>query len=157
VTNTATPTIRLDATPSRLSDQCPTSIFPPIFMPNALSAAALPIYHGLGQAQNNAGLHAQCLDNAGTHSVSSIPCCHSSNVEQFASSCPNCTYYSPHSDVQNVHTVPRHNTVQDMASHFSLHSKAKGSLIYSMEPKPRPIQCLPFLSCYEQRQQTRKM
>jgi len=28
-----------------------------IFMPNALSTATLPIYPGLGQAMNNAGLH----------------------------------------------------------------------------------------------------
>ena len=29
----------------------------PHFMPNARSAATLPIYLGLGQASNNAGLH----------------------------------------------------------------------------------------------------
>ena len=34
----------------------PTSIIPLIFTPNALSAATLPIYPGLGQAPNNAGL-----------------------------------------------------------------------------------------------------
>ena len=32
-----------------------------IFMPNALSAATLPIYLVLGQTQNNAGLHTQWL------------------------------------------------------------------------------------------------
>ena len=34
---------------------------PPIFTPNALSAATLPIYPGLGQAPNNAGLHTRWL------------------------------------------------------------------------------------------------
>jgi len=29
----------------------------PHFMPNALSSTTLPIYPGLGQAPNNAGLH----------------------------------------------------------------------------------------------------
>jgi len=45
-----TPTIRLGATPSRLiSDPPPSS---PIFTPDALPAATLPLYPGLGQAQN---------------------------------------------------------------------------------------------------------
>ena len=35
----------------------PTSIIAPIFTRNALSAATLPIYPGLGQAPNNAGWH----------------------------------------------------------------------------------------------------
>jgi len=50
-------TICLEATPSGLSvPPGPTSITPH-FLPNALSAATLPIYPGLGQAPNNAGLH----------------------------------------------------------------------------------------------------
>jgi len=45
-----TPTIRLGATPSGLiSDPPPT---PPIFTPDALPAATLPLYPGLGQAPN---------------------------------------------------------------------------------------------------------
>ena len=45
-----TSTIRLSATPSGLiSDQPPSS---PFFMPEALPAATLPIYPGLGQASN---------------------------------------------------------------------------------------------------------
>ena len=34
------------------TNQRPTSIFPPIFIPDTLSAATLPIYTGLGQAPN---------------------------------------------------------------------------------------------------------
>jgi len=45
-----TPTIRLGATPSRLiSDPPPSS---PIFTSDAIPAATLPIYPGLGQAPN---------------------------------------------------------------------------------------------------------
>jgi len=33
----------------------------PIFTPNAISATTLPVYLGLGQAQNNAGLHTRWL------------------------------------------------------------------------------------------------
>ena len=39
------------------TNQQSTSISPPIFMPDALPAATLPIYPGLGQAQEYAGLH----------------------------------------------------------------------------------------------------
>ena len=39
------------------SNQRATSIMPPIFMSDALPAATLPIYPGLGQTQENAGLH----------------------------------------------------------------------------------------------------
>jgi len=39
------------------TNQQSTSINPPIFMPDALPAATLPIYHGLGRAQEYAGLH----------------------------------------------------------------------------------------------------
>jgi len=39
----------------------PTSIIAPIFTRNALSAATLPIYPGLGQAPNNAGWHTRWL------------------------------------------------------------------------------------------------
>jgi len=54
-----TPTICLDATPSKLSVSPPPSS--PIFMPNVLSAATLPVYPGLGQTPNNAGLHTHWL------------------------------------------------------------------------------------------------
>ena len=53
------PTICLCATPSGLSVPIPLS--PPVFMLNAFSAATLPIYPGLGQAPNNAGLHTPWL------------------------------------------------------------------------------------------------
>jgi len=43
-------TVWLGATPSRLISDPPSS--PPIFMPDALPATTLPIYHGLGQAPN---------------------------------------------------------------------------------------------------------
>ena len=46
-----------DAPPVCLDTNC---VFP-IFTPNALSAAMLPIYPGLGQAPYNAGLHTQWL------------------------------------------------------------------------------------------------
>jgi len=49
------PTICVDATPSGLSVHPPPSF--PIFTLNALSVATLPIYPGLGQEPNNAGLH----------------------------------------------------------------------------------------------------
>jgi len=55
ITEADAPTIRLDATPSELSVPQPPSS--PIFTLNALSAASLPIYPGLGQAPNNAGLY----------------------------------------------------------------------------------------------------
>jgi len=48
-------TIHLDSTPSGLS--VPPPPLSPIFMPNAFSDATIPIYPGLGQASNNAGLH----------------------------------------------------------------------------------------------------
>jgi len=48
-------TIHLDATLSGLL--VPTLPSSPIFTWNALSVAILPIFHGLGQATNNAGLH----------------------------------------------------------------------------------------------------
>jgi len=51
-------TIRLDATPSGLSDLY--QYYPP-FTPNALSAATLAFYPGLGQALNIAGLHTRWL------------------------------------------------------------------------------------------------
>jgi len=54
-TEVDTPTVQLGATPSKLvSDPPPSS---PIFTPYALPAATLPIYPGLGQAQDYAGLH----------------------------------------------------------------------------------------------------
>jgi len=39
------------------TNQQSTCIDPPIFMPNAVPAATLPICPGLGQAQEYAGLH----------------------------------------------------------------------------------------------------
>ena len=60
ITATDTPTIRLNATPSGLS--MPHLHHPPIFTPNALSAASLAIYPGLAQAPNNVGLHSRRLD-----------------------------------------------------------------------------------------------
>jgi len=48
-------TVRFDATPSAPS--MPPTLPPFFFTSNALSAATLPINPGLGQAQNNAGLH----------------------------------------------------------------------------------------------------
>jgi len=59
MTQADAPTICLDATPSGLSVPPPPSF--PYFMPNALSATTLPIYLGLRQAPNNAGLHTQWL------------------------------------------------------------------------------------------------
>ena len=59
ITEADAPTIRLDATPSTLSMPAPPHS--PILMPNALSAATIPIYPAFGQAPNNAGLHTQCL------------------------------------------------------------------------------------------------
>jgi len=52
-----TPTIRVGTSPFRLISNPPPSM-PPIFMRDALPAATLPIYPGLGQAQKYAGLHA---------------------------------------------------------------------------------------------------
>jgi len=50
ITEADTPTIRMGATPSVLiSDPPPSS---PIFTPDALPAATLPLYPGLGQAPN---------------------------------------------------------------------------------------------------------
>jgi len=57
ITEADASTIRLDATVFRLLVPPPPSS--PIFMLNALSAATLPIYPSLGQAPNNAGVHAQ--------------------------------------------------------------------------------------------------
>jgi len=53
ITDSDALTIHLDATSSGL---CPHLHHPPIFMPNALSAATVPIYPGFGQAPNNAGI-----------------------------------------------------------------------------------------------------
>jgi len=39
------------------TNQQSISIYSPIFMPDALPVATLPIYPGLGQAQEYAGLH----------------------------------------------------------------------------------------------------
>ena len=50
ITEADTQTIRLGATPSRLTSD-PT-LSSPIFMPDALPAATLPLYPGLGQASN---------------------------------------------------------------------------------------------------------
>jgi len=47
ITDANAPTIHLDATPSR--HRCPHLHHPLIFMPNALPAATLPNYPGLGQ------------------------------------------------------------------------------------------------------------
>jgi len=50
ITEAYTPTIRLGATPSgRISDR---HVIPTIFVPDALPAATLPLYLGLGQAPN---------------------------------------------------------------------------------------------------------
>ena len=50
ITEADTPTIRLGATPSGLiSDPPPSS---PIFTPDALPAATLSVYRGLGQASS---------------------------------------------------------------------------------------------------------
>ena len=57
ITEADAQTICLDATPSGLS--VPHLHHPSVFMPNGLSAATLPIYPGLGQPPNNAGLHTQ--------------------------------------------------------------------------------------------------
>jgi len=55
------PTVRVGATPSE-TNGAPTSIFPPPnFTPDALPAAILPIYPGLGQAPTYAGLHTRWL------------------------------------------------------------------------------------------------
>jgi len=44
-------TIRLDCHPI-LTNWCPTSAIPTIFMPDTLPGTTLPIYPGLGQAPN---------------------------------------------------------------------------------------------------------
>jgi len=67
ITEADAPTIRLDATLFRLLVPPPPSS--PIFMLNALSAATLPIYPSLGQAPNNAGVHAQWLGFHVLHAV----------------------------------------------------------------------------------------
>jgi len=54
-----TPTIRLSATPSGLISNPPPPS--PNFMPDALPAATLPIYPGMEQAPNIAGLQTQWL------------------------------------------------------------------------------------------------
>jgi len=50
------PTVLVDATPSELTASPPPSPFP-IFTPNALPVATLPLLPGLGQAPIYAGLH----------------------------------------------------------------------------------------------------
>jgi len=50
ITEADTPTIRLGATPSGLTSVPTPSA--PIFTPDALPAATLPLYAGLGQASN---------------------------------------------------------------------------------------------------------
>ena len=52
ITEVDTTTVQLGATPSELFRPYPT-----IFTPDALPATTLPIYPGLGQAQEYAGLH----------------------------------------------------------------------------------------------------
>jgi len=48
----------VSATPSGpIANPPPPMINSPIFMPDALPAATVPIYPGLGQAQEHAGLH----------------------------------------------------------------------------------------------------
>ena len=49
ITEVDTPTVQLGATPSKLISEPPPSSS--IFTPDALPAATLPIYPGLGQAQ----------------------------------------------------------------------------------------------------------
>jgi len=49
ITEADTPTIRMGATPSGLINDLPPAP-PPICTPDALAAASLPIYTGLGQA-----------------------------------------------------------------------------------------------------------
>ena len=59
ITEANAPTTRLNNTPSRLF--VAHLHHPLIFTLNALSATTLPIYPGLGQEPNNAGLHTQWL------------------------------------------------------------------------------------------------
>ena len=55
ITEVDTLTVQLGATPAKpISEPPPSS---PIFMPDALPAVTFPIYPGLGQAQEYAGLH----------------------------------------------------------------------------------------------------
>jgi len=54
ITGVDTPTVQLGATPSELSASHLHQ--PPIFTPDALPAATLPIYPGLEQGQEYAGL-----------------------------------------------------------------------------------------------------
>jgi len=65
ITDAGTLTTRLDATASGPS--VPHLHHPHIFMLNVLSAATLPIYPGLGQAPNNAGLHTWLLGTLMKH------------------------------------------------------------------------------------------
>ena len=65
ITDAGTLTTRLDATASGPS--VPYLHHPHIFMLNVLSAATLPIYPGLGQAPNNAGLHTRSLGTLMKH------------------------------------------------------------------------------------------
>jgi len=60
ITEVDTPTVQLGATPSELLSEPPPSSSV-IFTPDALPAATLPIYPGLGQAQEYAGLHTPWL------------------------------------------------------------------------------------------------
>jgi len=55
ITEVDTPTVQLGVTPSELISEPPQSS--PIFTPDALPAATLSIYPGLGHAQEYAGLH----------------------------------------------------------------------------------------------------
>jgi len=52
ITEADTPTIRLGATPSRLISDPVTHPHPPIFTPDALPVATLPLYPGLEQPPN---------------------------------------------------------------------------------------------------------
>jgi len=53
-TEADTLTVRLGTTPCKLVSNPPSS---PFFMPDAFPTTTLPIYPGLGQAQEYAGLH----------------------------------------------------------------------------------------------------
>ena len=60
ITEVDTPTVQQGATPSELISKPPPASIP-IFTPVALAATTLPIYPGLGQAEEYAGLHTQWL------------------------------------------------------------------------------------------------
>jgi len=60
ITEADTPTIRLGATPSGLITEPPPSS-PPIFTPDTLPAATLPLYPGLGQASNMLACIPSCV------------------------------------------------------------------------------------------------